>query len=284
MVNMKFQPVIKWSGSKRSQCDEILGYFPEEIGTYYEPFCGGCSMLMGLMLSGKRVGRYVCSDVNGDLIRLWGKVKDNPDEVYGSYVGLWGELNKDDDMERKRKFFEGQRSIYNETHDPLVFFFLMRTCVNGMPRYNSMGKFNTGFHVTRDGIRPERLKPILYEWSDKLIGNNVEFVCSSYEWVLGEVCEGDFVYMDPPYFNTKGMYYGGIELGSFFDFLGEVSMKGVRFALSFDGRSGDVDCTYDVPKECYKRHSYIRSGNSSFRRTIGKDRNAVVYESLYLNY
>ena len=48
---VKFKPVIKWSGSKRSQCEEILEHFPKSINTYYEPFCGGCSMLMGLINS-----------------------------------------------------------------------------------------------------------------------------------------------------------------------------------------------------------------------------------------
>lgn len=41
---MKFQPVIKWSGSKRSLSNDIIQYFPKEIDTYYEPFCGGCSV------------------------------------------------------------------------------------------------------------------------------------------------------------------------------------------------------------------------------------------------
>ena len=36
-----FQPVIKWSGSKRSQASEIIKYFPKQIDTYFEPFCGG---------------------------------------------------------------------------------------------------------------------------------------------------------------------------------------------------------------------------------------------------
>lgn len=39
--NFVFEPAIKWYGSKRSQAFEILGYFPYEIDTYYEPFCGG---------------------------------------------------------------------------------------------------------------------------------------------------------------------------------------------------------------------------------------------------
>lgn len=280
----KFQPVIKWSGSKRSQCEDILGYFPQTIDTYYEPFCGGCSMLMGLINSEIPVKRYVCSDINGDLIALWNKVKVSPDEIYNSYVALWKELNKDNDIDRKRKFFEEQRKIYNENHDPLVFFFIMRTTTNGMPRYNQNGEFNNSFHITRDGIRPEILKPILYEWSDKLRKNNVEFVHRSYEEILGEIKEGDFIYMDPPYFNTKGMYFGEIDFESFFVFLENVSKMNVKFALSFNGKSGDIDNTYSVPEKCYRRHLYIKSGNSSFKRTIGKDKNAIVYESLYLNY
>lgn len=281
---IKFQPVIKWSGSKRSQCEDILEYFPQTINTYYEPFCGGCSMLMGLMNSDIFVKRYVCSDINKDLIALWEKVKYSPDEIYESYVKLWEELNKDNDIYRKRKFFEEQRDIYNKTHDPLVFFFIMRTTTNGMPRYNQKGEFNNSFHVTRNGIKPELLKPILTEWSVKLRKNNVEFVHRSYEEILGEVKEGDFIYMDPPYFNTKGMYFGGIDFELFFVFLENVSKMNVRFALSFDGKSGNVDNTYNIPNDCYRRHLYIKSGNSSFKRTIGKDKNAIVYESLYLNY
>lgn len=281
---MKFKPVIKWSGSKRSQCEDILEYFPQTINTYYEPFCGGCSMLMGLINSSIFVKRYVCSDINKDLIELWKKVKSSPDEIYESYEKLWKELNKDNDIDRKRKFFEEQRRIYNENHDPLVFFFIMRTTTNGMPRYNQKGEFNNSFHITRDGIKPELLKPILYEWSGKLRKNNVEFVHRSYEEILGEVKEGDFIYMDPPYFNTKGMYFGGINFESFFVFLENVSEINVKFALSFDGKSGNVDNTYNIPNDCYRRHLYIKSGNSSFKRTIGKDKNAIVYESLYLNY
>lgn len=282
---IKFQPIIKWSGSKRSQCEDILEYFPQTINTYYEPFCGGCSMLMGLINSEILVKRYVCSDINKDLIALWEKVKYSPDEIYESYESLWKELNKDNDIDRKRKFFEEQRKIYNETHNPLVFFFIMRTTTNGMPRYNQKGEFNNSFHVTRNGIKPELLKPILYEWSEKLRKNNVEFVHRSYEEILGEVKEGDFIYMDPPYISANSMYMRGtMNFTDFFNFLKLLRNNNIKFALSFDGKSGDIDNTYSVPENCYRRHLYIKSGNSSFKRTIGKDKNAIVYESLYLNY
>ena len=68
-----FEPAIKWSGSKRSQAEEIVKLFPKEIDTYYEPFCGGCSVLRRLLSSDIKVNHYICSDLNGDLINLSGK-------------------------------------------------------------------------------------------------------------------------------------------------------------------------------------------------------------------
>lgn len=39
---MKFQPVVKWSGSKRSQSETIVSKIErKQYNTYYEPFCGG---------------------------------------------------------------------------------------------------------------------------------------------------------------------------------------------------------------------------------------------------
>lgn len=280
----KFQPIIKWSGSKRSQCEKILKYFPKSIDTYYEPFCGGCSMLMGLLKSDISVKNYVCSDINEDLIELWNCIKNQPGDVYSKYVELWGELNKENDIGRKRKYFEEQRALYNKTHDPLIFFFIMRTTTNGMPRYNNKGEFNNSFHITRNGIEPQRLLPTLNEWSEILRKKNVVFRHCSYEEVLDDAGKGDYIYMDPPYFNTKGMYFGGIDFEKFFENLSILSDKNIRYSLSFNGKSGDEDKTFELPQNCYKQHFYIKSGNSSFKRTTGNDKNAMVYESLYLNY
>lgn len=280
----KFQPVIKWSGSKRSQSDEILNYFPDEIDTYYEPFCGGCSMLRTLLDSDIDVNRFVCSDINEDLIKLWNTIKMAPESVYATYKTLWEELNKDNDILRKRSFFEEQRELYNETHDPLLFFFIMRTTTNGMPRYNQKGEFNNSFHLTRNGIEPNRVKPIIDEWSRKLRENGVEFIHQSYENILDYVTKNDYVYMDPPYFNTKGMYFGKIDFDAYFRFLKSLCDMGVKYSMSFDGKSGEDDNTYDLPQDCYKQHLYIKSGKSSFKRIVGSDMNAMVYESLYLNY
>jgi DNA adenine methylase len=272
-----FEPAVKWSGSKRSQAEEIIKLFPKEIDTYYEPFCGGCSVLRRLFSSDIKVNKYICSDLNGDLINLWNLIKEEPIELYEHYQKLWNELNKDDNKDRKRSYFNEVRDKYNKEHDAKDFLFIMRTTTNGMPRYNKNGEFNNSFHITRNGIIPETLKGILLEWSELLISNNVKFICRDFREVNSK--ENDILYLDPPYFNTKGMYFGKIDFDLFFNWLR--GQKG-KYYLSFDGKSGEVDNTYKVPEDLYTEHKYLLSGNSSFKRTIGKDKNAIVQESLYI--
>ena len=42
------KPVIKWSGSKRSQSSEIIKFLPDSFDTYYEPFVGSGAMLYAI--------------------------------------------------------------------------------------------------------------------------------------------------------------------------------------------------------------------------------------------
>lgn len=272
-----FEPVIKWSGSKRSQAKEIIEWFPDNIDVYYEPFCGGCSVLRRLIDSKIQVKKYVCSDINNDLISLWNKIKNDPENLFLHYKKLWEELNKDDNKERKKEYFNYIRDRFNNYKDPKDFLFIMRTTTNGMPRYNKNGYFNNSLHITRNGIIPNKLKCIIYEWSEVLNNNNVDFVCYDYRYLKPN--ENDFVYLDPPYFNTKGMYYGKIDQHLFFEWLKNLKC---RYAFSYNGVAGNDNMTYSVPEDLYINHIYIKSGNSSFRRVIGKSNNTIVYESLYI--
>lgn len=279
-----FQPAVKWSGSKRSQVDEILKYFPKEIDTYWEPFCGGCSMLMGLILTPETeisVNRFVCRDLNQDLINLWNEIKKEPVEISNAYTKMWTELNNKEDRGQMRDYFNKVRFDFNQDHDPYKFLFIMRTTTNGMYRANAKGEFNNSFHITRNGIEPDKLRRILWFWSDRLNKNNVQFECGDYQEILGQVKPNDFVYLDPPYANTKkhSMYRFSIEKQELFDFLRCLSCP---YIMSYDGTSGDVDNTYAVPSDVYDEHLYIKSGNSSFKRTIGKSNDSIVYESLYI--
>ena len=275
---MKFQPVIKWSGSKRSQSEEIVKRIPrKEYDTYYEPFCGGCSILFQLLHSDIKFNKYICSDKNEGLINLWNEIKNNPDEVAKQYESMWNELNIDEDKERKKQYFYMVRDRYNKEHSPYDFMFIMRTTTNGMPRYNKNGEFNNSFHVTRNGIKPSSLHKIIKEWSIVLNKYNVEFVHQEYSKI--QTKENDFIYLDPPYANTKGMYYGAINYEELWNWM---SKQSCDYMLSFDGKSTTEDMTYEVPDYLYSKHEYLYSGNSSFRRVIGKSNKEYIEESLYI--
>lgn len=275
---VKFQPAIKWSGSKRSQSEEIVSRIPDkEFDIYYEPFVGGASVLYQLLHSNKKFNRYICSDINNDLISLWNKIKSNPYEIIQSYEKMWNELNVDDDKERKKNYFYTVRERFNKEKNPDDFMFIMRTTTNGMPRYNANGEFNNSFHVTRNGIIPSSLEKTIIEWSDLLNKHEVEFICTSFDNII--TTKNDFMYLDPPYANTKGMYYGKINYELFWNWLRK--QQG-QYMFSFDGKTSSLDITCDVPKDVYSKHEYLYSGNSSFRRVIGKSSKEYVQESLYI--
>lgn len=274
-----FQPIIKWSGSKRSQTEEILNHFPSEINTYYEPFCGGASVLYGLMNNKNiKVKEFVCSDNNKDLIDLWNYIKIEKESLKNAYRELWSNLNSRPTQQEKKEYYEYVRENFNKTRTPFLFLFLNRTCFNGLIRYNSKGDFNTSFHLNRNGIHPDKLDKIIDEWSDLLVKNNVIFKCCSFQEITPD--KNDFLYLDPPYAHTKGMYQEGeFNNGELFEYL-----KGLDcgYVLSYDGLSGNDNNMFPVPKQIYDSHILIKSGNSSFKRIKESNKNAMVYESLYI--
>lgn len=275
---MDFQPIIKWSGSKRIQSEQIISYFPKYARTYYEPFCGGCSVLYQLLVSDEKFARdFVCSDTNSDLIDLWETIKDNPDGLFEEYERMWNEMNRHQTVQAKREFFEMVRDEFNRTRDSILFFFLMRTCTNGMPRYNKYQNFNASFHLTRAGIKPKRLKPVVMDWSELLNENEVTFRCCDYSDIIEEAEPEDLFYLDPPYENTRsGRYFGKVKYDDLFEQLRILDSNDVKFVLSFDGN-------VEVPKDCYINRVYIDSRPGSFRRTLEGMTNEDVYESLYMN-
>ena len=206
-----FQPCIKWSGSKRSQAKKILEYFPRQIETYYEPFCGGASVFRALVDSDIKVKRFVLSDSNPDLMNLWRRIKEIPAMVADTYSTYWNELCRKNTVPKKREFYNSVREEYNKTFNPCLFMFLMRTCYNGMPRFNKQGKFNSPYHLNRDGINPLKLDDIIYDWHRVLNEQDVELECCDYTEINPE--KGDFVYLDPPYNGTKGLYMGSFDSG-----------------------------------------------------------------------
>ena len=268
--NMKFVPAIKWSGSKRSQVPTILQYVPS-FNKYYEPFIGGGSVVYAISPQDG-----ICGDNYGPLVEFWQKVKTAPEELAESYSVRWHQL-----QDEGYTTFYRIRDRFNANPNAEDLLFLSRTCVNGLIRFNKSGEFNNALHHTRKGINPDTLRGVLADWSKRLQGTT--FVDSDYRVTCESVTSDDFVYLDPPYFNTRSRYLGTIEYEPFLEFLSQLNSKGVKYALSYDGSRGETSYMVDLPKELYRHHLLIQSGNASFRKVMD-GQNEMVTESLYLNY
>lgn len=265
------QPVIKWTGSKRTQAAIIKDYLPDSFNTYYEPFIGG-----GAVMYVVNSTKAICGDICEPLIALWCAVRDTPVDLAKAYRMRWDLLQREGEI-----VYYSIRDAFNKSKNPNDLLFLSRTCVNGLIRFNANGEFNNSLHHTRCGINPDRLQGIIQDWSERIQG--CTFNAADYEYTTRTAQKGDLVYLDPPYFNTKGQYYGAIDYNRFLEYLEDLNRREVKYILSFDGRRGKVDYSVEIPKELYKRHEYIVSGNSTFRKVMQKETERV-YESLYLNY
>ena len=276
--------LIKWTGSKRAQAASITGLLPE-YERYIEPFVGGGALLY---LAGRETA--LAGDLYGPLIDLWKLVQDDPERVIADYTEQWSslqeELNSLDSTQRKKrsgipKYYYRVRRRFNAEHGPLDLNFLMRTCVNGIVRFNEAGEFNNSFHLSRRGMAPRRFAGVVRKWHTAIA--NVAFVCQDYEATLADARPGDFVYLDPPYAGNQQRYVQDLDLTRFFKVLKRLNSQGVKWALSFDGKRGDADLTHAVPSELYKRQLYLHNGNSAVNKVLNGPLENVV-ESLYLNY
>jgi DNA adenine methylase len=280
----KVPSLIKWTGSKRSQVQAIRGLLPA-YRHYYEPFVGGGAMLYHAAVPGS-----VAGDIYKPLIELWRLIQSDPMAVMNNYRAQWTALNSELDQldmnnlpseETLPVYFYQVRERFNRTQDPLDLNFIMRTCVNGIVRFNDKGAFNNSFHLSRRGMEPRRFERAVASWQSAIRG--VQFVCQDYERTLELPTKDDFVYFDPPYAANKQRYAEDLNLERFFVSLESLNQKDVKWALSFDGRRGGQDLIHNVPKALYKRHMLLSSGSSAVNKVLNGPVEAVE-ESLYLNF
>ena len=265
------EPVIKWSGSKRLIAPLLAKLLPD-ANCYFEPFVGG-----GAMLPFRKSRVALAGDVIIELIELWNFISNSPDMVANEYEKRWTQLQ----LEGYSAYY-AVRDSFNATRNPHDLFFLTRTCVNGLIRFNSVGEFNNSLHHTRPGIAPARLRRIIHTWSHAIKG--VEFIAGDYRQALTTVRSGDVVFLDPPYAGTRGRYMPAeFNLDEFCGELDRLNNVGAKWMLTFDGKAGERTYSTQIHHALYKTVVDVSTGNSPFTKLMrtGIDR---VTESVYLNF
>lgn len=264
--------LIKWTGGKRRQARRIVEHFPLKIKTYHEPFLGGGAVLYELLGSDLQVDRIECGDTCVPLIELWQVVRDDPEGLVRRYAENWATLQS-----QGKDFYYEVRHEFNIANDPYNFFFLLRTCRNGLVRFNRDGEFNSGFHGDRPGMDPETVQSLAEYWKRRLASRDVRFAVRDYRQVA--TGEGDLLYLDPPYLNEDGQYYSGTI--DFLEFFGWLRDQRGDYLLSLNGFLGDQDRTVAVPYDLYDEHLLLDNGVCPNHRLNG-DPPPPVKDSLYI--
>ena len=269
---------IPYQGSKRQLATNILRHFPQTVSRIVEPFAGSAAISLA-MASRRMSTRYWLNDAHEPLISLWRCIIDQPEALADQYSVIWHEQ-----LGREREYFDQVRYRFNRSHDPADFLYLLARCVKAAIRYNTNGEFNNTPDNRRKGARPHEMRRRILITSS-LLNKSTFLTAWDYKEVLSECTDQDLVYMDPPYQGVCGerdhRYLPTVEREEFCDQLAELARRRIKFAVSYDGRTGDKTYGAPLPDSLGLTHLEIRVGRSAQATLLG--RNDITYESLYLS-
>jgi DNA adenine methylase len=180
--------------------------------------------------------------------------------------------------------FYSVREQFNRTQEPRLFLYLLARCIKGAVRYNSEGLFNQSPDKRRLGTRPETMRQNIMAVSMLLRGRTV-VTSHDFRDVLAAAEADDVIYMDPPYQGTSrerdSRYLAGLSFDDFVTALDELNSRGLRYVISYDGRTGDKAHGEPLPRYLNLRHIELEAGRSTQATLLGRD--DVTVESLYLS-
>lgn len=269
---------IPYQGSKRSLAPLIGPYIPTDVKRFYEPFAGSAAMTI-YAAHHRLADRFIIADSLGHIIRLWETIVDHPHEVITQYRDLW-EGQKPGDL----AYFNTVRERYNEGGDPVALLYLICRCVKNAVRFNAKGKFTQSVDKRRLGMRPDKMAGSVNAISHLLRGRT-EFRTGDWLTTTADANPCDFIYMDPPYVGTSvgpdKRYHAQLTQDAVASGLESMLDRRLRFALSYDGMTGDKTYGPPLPSELGLTRLLLHAGTSS-QATLSGQR-AETIESLYLS-
>ena len=244
---MKAKPFVKWVGGKTQLIDQLEALLPADFDqwenvTYIEPFVGGGAMLFHMLQRHSNIKSAIINDINEDLTTCYKVVKHSPQLLVESLKEIQKEYYSLQSEEARKEFFMLMRSEFNtKTLDSIrnttLFFFLNRTCFNGLYRVNKSGLFNVPFgRYTTPTICDANTI-----FADSELLQKVEILTGDYTQTLNHATGNSFFYFDPPYrpLNATSSFndytkeaFNDMAQRRLKDFCDQIQAAGHRFMLS----------------------------------------------------
>lgn len=227
------QSAINYVGNKYKLLPSIIPLFPDSINVFVDLFGGGFNV--GVNVDAKRIW------YNDNCVKisemLWRFKHDDTGDILESINNL---IEKFELSKANKDGYIKLRKSYNklECSYPIVLYTLMCHSFNNQFRFNSKGEFNMPF-----GERTfnSALKKKFIRFCQVLKKKNVQFYARGFDKFIEDFIiylgENDFVYADPPYYNSVATYNenNGWTAGNeqkIHEYLDMLDERGVKFALS----------------------------------------------------
>ena len=217
---------LNYTGGKYKLLPQILPYFPNNIDTFYDLFCGGCNVGINV-----KANKVVCNDIDYNVINVLDYLKNNINSI--------DEINrviKEYKLNKTNKYgYLKLREDYNDTKNIIMFLVLIFHSFNNQIRFNKNGNFNLPF-----GGRTlnDKLKFNLNNFIKELYIKNINFINENFSKLnIDDLNINDFIYCDPPYslafkeYNGQYFWNKNDDL-CLYKLLDEINKKGIKFALS----------------------------------------------------
>ena len=177
-----FKPPLKWAGGKRWLVPHLKTIWESNSRRrYVEPFCGGLAVVLGLQPQ-----RALLNDINPHLINFYRQVRKS--------LAMRIEMRNDEKLfyRHRKRFNQLVRDGKAHTDEGAqLFYYLNRTCFNGLCRFNKGGDFNVPFGTYKTinyASDFDEYAKVFKRW--KFTNEDIEALRIEPE---------DFVYADPPY-------------------------------------------------------------------------------------
>lgn len=303
MKNDFIKSPLNYTGGKSKLLPQIYPFFPSEIRTFVDLFCGGANVginihanhiiyndsnqyLIGLY---KVFNKYDFETIKSQVEKIISKygLSDSTKNGYSFYgcesgTGL-GTYNKEPYL-RLRKAFNDK----TQKDDSYYFylFTLIVYCFNNQIRFNGKGEFNLS--VGKRDFN-SNIKENLKRFVEALHKQDSEFLTRDFREIsVNELQTGDFVYCDPPYLITTASYNESngwlpTDEQDLLDYLDKLNDKGIKFALSnvirHKGRTNEILIRWAEKYNMYALN--FNYNNSSYH---GKNKGELTEEVLIRNY
>lgn len=234
IANNYIKSPLNYVGGKYKLLPQIIPLIPDNINTFVDLFGGGFNV--GINVKSDKV---VYNDVIPQVIDLLENFKHKEYKTIHSAIEDITEkyqLSKlnNSDVDLKSNYIK-LRSDYNSNPDWIKFYTLLTCSFSNQIRFNSKGEFNMPYG---DRYYNSSLQEKLKAFVNKLNDMSIEFNLGSFKnFDFTTLTNNDYVYCDPPYFNSLATYNengGWTEEDEIYllNLLNILHINGIKFGLS----------------------------------------------------